>query len=174
MVAAIRPAAADAFSLLGQPAIFEVDLNAAEAAARAMLLRVHPDRFVQGTDAERRAAMSMSTRVNDAMAVLRSPVLRTQALMALHGRPTDPSRPTRLPMEFLEEQMALREAVEAGSLSADALRARAETMMQPCEAALRYIFRSPPPPVLDAEVLAHAESSLAVLQFLSQFLKEHA
>lgn len=169
-----RSAAADPFSLLGQPAVFSVSVASAESAARALLLRVHPDRFAQGTDAERRAAMAMTTRVNDALAVLRCPVQRTQALLALHGAPVDTSRPARLPLEFLEEQMALREAVEEGRLSPEALRSQAEALAAPCESRLAEIFSRPPPerPV-DAE-LHEAAAQLAVLQFITQFLKEHA
>jgi molecular chaperone HscB len=73
---------------------------------------VHPDRFAHGGDAERRASLQWTTRVNEAFQVLRNPVARAKHLLELHGVDVAFETNTDMPAEFLMQQMELREALE--------------------------------------------------------------
>ena len=71
------------FELFGLPARFEVDMGALDAAYREVQGRVHPDRFVNASDAEKRVAMQWATRANEAYQTLRNPMLRARYLCDL-------------------------------------------------------------------------------------------
>jgi molecular chaperone HscB len=73
---------------------------------------VHPDRFAQAGDAERRASMQMATQVNEAYRTLKSPVRRAQYLLQLQGVDTAFETDTAMPKDFLMQQMELREQLE--------------------------------------------------------------
>ena len=45
-----------------------------DRAYRDVQAQVHPDRFVNATEAERRASMQQATRVNEAYQTLRNPI----------------------------------------------------------------------------------------------------
>ena len=62
------------FELFGLPQAFSIDLPALEKAYREIQARVHPDRFAHAGDAERRASLQWTTRVNEAYRALKSPV----------------------------------------------------------------------------------------------------
>lgn len=84
---------------------------------------MHPDRFANAGDAERRASMQWTTRVNEAYRTLRSPVERARYLLELQGVDVEFETNTAMPSEFLMRQMELREALEqaGGAKDADAL-----------------------------------------------------
>ena len=46
---------------------------------------MHPDRFAHAGDAERRASLQWTTRVNEAYRTLKDPVQRAKHLLELHG-----------------------------------------------------------------------------------------
>jgi molecular chaperone HscB len=83
-----------------------------QRAYREIQSRVHPDRFAHAGDAERRASMQWTTRVNEAFQVLKNPVTRASHLLALHGVDVAFETNTAMPPEFLMQQMELREALE--------------------------------------------------------------
>ena len=81
---------------------------------------MHPDRFVHAGDAERRASMQWTTRVNEAYRTLRSPVQRAKYLLELEGVDVAFETNTAMPPDFLMRQMELREALEAAGDARDA------------------------------------------------------
>ncbi len=99
---------------------FALDGAALEAAYRDIQARVHPDRFAHAGDAERRASMQWTTRVNEAYRTLKSPVARAQYLLELQGVDVALETNTSMPPEFLLEQMELREALERAGDAKDA------------------------------------------------------
>jgi molecular chaperone HscB len=113
------------FDLFGLPARFEVDGEALERSYRDIQSKVHPDRFAHAGDAERRASLQWTTRVNEAFRVLKNPVARAKHLLELQGVDVAFETNTAMPQDFLMQQMELREALEAAkSASAlDSLRA---------------------------------------------------
>ena len=81
---------------------------------------MHPDRFVHAGDAERRASMQWTTRVNEAYRTLKSPVQRAKYLLELEGVDVAFETNTAMPPEFLMRQMELREALEQAGDARDA------------------------------------------------------
>ena len=73
---------------------------------------VHPDRFANAGDAERRASMQWTTRVNEAYRTLRSPVQRARYLLELNGVDVAFETSTAMPEDFLLQQLELREKLE--------------------------------------------------------------
>jgi molecular chaperone HscB len=108
------------FELFQLPARFEVDMDALDAAYREIQGRVHPDRFVNASDAEKRVAMQWATRANEAYQTLRHPQKRAQYLCELHGVDLQTESNTAMPMDFLMQQMELREALADARASKDA------------------------------------------------------
>jgi molecular chaperone HscB len=108
------------FELFQLPARFDVDMDALDAAYREVQGRVHPDRFVNATDAEKRVAMQWATRANEAYQTLRSPQKRAQYLCELNGVDLQTESNTAMPMDFLMQQMELREALADARAGKDA------------------------------------------------------
>ena len=100
------------FELFGLPPAFSLDKDALEKAYRDIQSQVHPDRFAHAGDAERRASLQWTTRVNEAYRTLKSPVQRACHLLALHGVDVAFETNTAMPQQFLMQQMELREALE--------------------------------------------------------------
>ena len=103
---------------------FAVEADALERSYREIQSRVHPDRFAHAGDAERRASLQWTTRVNEAYRTLKDPVQRAKHLLELNGVDVAFETNTAMPADFLAQQMELRESLEeAKDASAlDALR----------------------------------------------------
>jgi molecular chaperone HscB len=99
------------FELFGLAPAFAVDAAALERAYREIQARVHPDRYAHAGDAERRASLQWTTRVNEAYRVLKSPVQRAKYLLELNGVDVAFETNTQMPPEFLVRQLELREAL---------------------------------------------------------------
>ena len=108
------------FELFGLAPAFAVDAQALDARYREIQSRVHPDRFAHAGDAERRASLQWTTRVNEAYRTLKSPVQRAKHLLELHGVDVAFETNTRMPPEFLMQQLELREELERATAQKDA------------------------------------------------------
>ena len=100
------------FELFGLSPAFALDAEALERSYRDIQSRVHPDRFAHAGDAERRASLQWTTRVNEAYRTLRNPVQRAKHLLELHGVDVAFETNTQMPTDFLMQQLELREALE--------------------------------------------------------------
>ena len=100
------------FELFGLPATYAVETDRLERSYRDIQSKVHPDRFAHAGDAERRASLQWTTRVNEAFQVLKNPVKRAKHLLELHGVDVAFETNTAMPQDFLVQQMELREALE--------------------------------------------------------------
>ncbi len=107
------------FELFGLPTAFGVPMDVVERGYRDIQSHVHPDRFADATDAERRAAMQWATHVNEAYETLRDPLKRARYLLGLRGVDVAAETNTAMPAEFLVEQMEWREAAEEAKDAAD-------------------------------------------------------
>jgi molecular chaperone HscB len=112
------------FELFGLAPAFSLESDALERSYREIQSRVHPDRFAHAGDAERRASLQWTTRVNEAYRALKDPVQRAKHLLELHGVDVAFETNTAMPQDFLMQQMELREALEEAKDAAalDALR----------------------------------------------------
>ena len=84
---------------------------ALESAYRDIQSRIHPDRHAHAGDAERRASMQWTTRVNEAYRTLKSPVQRAKYLLEQNGVDVAFETNTQMPAEFLARQLELRETL---------------------------------------------------------------
>ncbi len=84
-----------------------------ERSYREIQSQIHPDRHARAGDAERRASMQWTTRVNEAYRTLKSPVQRAKYLLEMHGVDVQFETNTQMPTDFLLRQLELREALEA-------------------------------------------------------------
>jgi len=103
------------FELFGLPIAFGLDQEALEKAYREIQAQVHPDRFAHAGDAERRASLQWTTRVNEAYRTLKDPVQRGRHLLELHGVDVAFETNTQMPTDFLMRQLELREELEAAT-----------------------------------------------------------
>jgi len=108
------------FELFGLPAAFGLDSVALDQAYREIQSRVHPDRFAHAGDAERRASLQWTTRVNEAYRILKNPVQRAKHLLELHGIDVAFETNTQMPTDFLLQQLELREELEGATAKKDA------------------------------------------------------
>ncbi|MGA2779018.1 MAG: Fe-S protein assembly co-chaperone HscB [Steroidobacteraceae bacterium] len=112
------------FALFGLEPRFALSLGRLETAYRSLARRVHPDRFVTGTEAERRNAIETATQVNEGYRTLRTPMLRALYLLDLRG--IDVARQGEAASQaFLSAQFEWRAALGEARASRDeeALRA---------------------------------------------------
>lgn len=89
-----------------------------ERSYREIQSKVHPDRFANAGDAERRASLQWTTRVNEAYSTLKDPVQRARHILELHGVDVAFETNTAMPPEFLMQQMELRESLEQAKSAA--------------------------------------------------------
>ena len=108
------------FDLFGLPPAFALDKEALEKAYREIQSQVHPDRFAHAGDAERRASLQWTTRVNEAYRTLKNPVQRAKHILDLHGVDVEFETNTQMPTDFLLQQLELREELEAAQQKKDA------------------------------------------------------
>jgi len=107
------------FELFGLEPGYALEAERLERAYREIQARIHPDRFAQAGDAERRASMEWTTRVNEAYRILRSPVQRARHVLELNGVDAALETNTAMPQEFLVRQLEMREALEQGEARRD-------------------------------------------------------
>ncbi|SFU87333.1 Fe-S protein assembly co-chaperone HscB [Pseudoduganella namucuonensis] len=100
------------FELFNLPQRYAVDAEALNGAYRDVQNRVHPDKFVNATDAEKRVAMQWATRANEAYQTLKNPQLRARYLCELNGVDLQTESNTSMPGAFLMQQMEWREELE--------------------------------------------------------------
>ena len=109
------------FELFNLPQKFAVDTGALDSAYRDVQSRVHPDKFVNATDAEKRVAMQWATRANEAYQTLKNPQKRAQYLCELNGVDLQTESNTAMPMDFLMQQMEWREELGDARAAKDAV-----------------------------------------------------
>jgi molecular chaperone HscB len=154
------------FELFNLPARFEVDIGLLDAAYRDVQARVHPDRFVNATDAEKRVAMQWATRANEAYQTLKNPMKRAQYLCEINGVDLKVESNTAMPMDFLMQQMEWREELGDARAGKDveALDALDAQVKRERKQRLGAIGNQ-----LDAGDFEHAAQGVRALMFLDKF-----
>ena len=109
----------DDFTLFGLPQCFALDRAALDSSWRALQAQVHPDKFVAEGAAAQRLAMQWAVRVNEAYQRLKDPLRRGAYLCELRGAPIQAENNTAMPVDFLMQQMAWREALDDAAGLAD-------------------------------------------------------
>ncbi|MES9971033.1 MAG: co-chaperone HscB [Candidatus Thiodiazotropha sp.] len=107
------------FDLFGLPMSYIVDGNSLSERYRELQRVVHPDRFANATEQERRLSVQSAALVNEAFETLKDPIARASYLLLLHGIEMDALNESTQDMEFLMQQMELREELEDIRAQAD-------------------------------------------------------
>ncbi|WP_426056817.1 Fe-S protein assembly co-chaperone HscB [Janthinobacterium sp. PSPC2-1] len=157
------------FELFQLPAQFSLDMSALDSAYRDVQGKVHPDRFINASSAEKRVAMQWATRANEAYQTLKSPQKRAQYLCELHGVDLQTESNTAMPVSFLMQQMEWREELgdaRAGK-DADALDALDRQLRGERKALLAQVAAQ-----LDGADYVNAAQSVRALMFLDKFGEE--
>lgn len=102
----------DYFSLLSQPASFEIDLERLEQYYFSLQRQFHPDRFVRKSDIERQTAIRKSMEINDAYQTLKFPLKRAYYLLQMQGLQVGGEQDTEVDKATLIEVLELRERME--------------------------------------------------------------
>ena len=110
------------FELFGLTPAYALETESLERSYREIQSQIHPDRYAHAGDAERRASMQWTTRVNEAYRTLKDPVQRAKHLLELHGVDVAFETNTAMPSEFLTQQMELRESLEDATAKKDSAR----------------------------------------------------
>jgi molecular chaperone HscB len=126
------------FELFGLAPVFALESEALERSYQEIQSQVHPDRFAHAGDAERRASLQWTTRVNEAYRTLKDPVQRGKHFLELHGVDVAFETNTQMPTDFLLQQLELREELESATAGKDAsrldrMRARLRSQKQTLE-----------------------------------------
>ena len=157
------------FELFQLPPQFALDQAALDSAYRDVQGKVHPDRFINASSAEKRVAMQWATRANEAYQTLKSPQKRAQYLCELNGVDLQTESNTAMPVSFLMQQMEWREALGDARVAkdADALELLDRHLRGERKALLAQVQAQ-----LDSADYAAAAQSVRALMFLDKFGEE--
>jgi len=108
------------FSLLGIPVSFAIDKQVLISNYHELQRSVHPDKFANASDQQRRLSVQKAAQINDALQTLKSPTQRSIYLLSLFGIELGDNNHSIDPV-FLMEQMELRESLSQVNDKADPL-----------------------------------------------------
>ena len=100
------------FELFELPVSYDVDLNEIQQHYMALQKQVHPDKFANSSDQEKRLSMQQTSWINEAQATLKDPVLRATYLLKLKGTDINLGNETTMDAAFLMQQLEMRERLE--------------------------------------------------------------
>ena len=104
------------FALFDLPQRFQIDHAKLEEIYRRLQSAVHPDKFVQASESDKRLALQASARVNEAYEVLSDSLTRAHYLLTLRGIESLSETDTAMPVEFLQQQLQWQEKLEEADL----------------------------------------------------------
>lgn len=99
------------FELFKLPVSFQLDLAQLSQRYQELQRTVHPDRYANASDRERRLAVQGAAHINEAFQTLKTPIRRARYMLELQGLAFDDEKETTSDPEFLMEQMEMREAL---------------------------------------------------------------
>lgn len=107
------------FELFQLSVSFELDLQNLNQRYRDLQRAVHPDKFANASDLERRLSVEKAANINEAFQVLKSPQRRARYMLELQSVSFDDEKDMALDPAFLMEQIELRETLSELSESED-------------------------------------------------------
>jgi molecular chaperone HscB len=120
--------APDYFELFDLERKLSLDARDLEQRFYTLSRKLHPDRFVNATPAERERSLESSALLNDAYRTLRDPIARAGYLLKLEG--IEAGEASQAPPELLEEVFELNEALEQARNGGEAARPQLERDQQ--------------------------------------------
>lgn len=113
------------FEIFHLPIAFELDSVELASRYRQLQQQYHPDKFAAASEADRSRALQWAAEINAAFNTLKEPVARAEYLLSLQGLEIRGEQQTLQDLDFLEQQWAWREALEALPAATDPLLASA-------------------------------------------------
>jgi molecular chaperone HscB len=159
------------FQLFELPATFDVDLQQLTERYRDLQRAVHPDRYANASEQERRLAMQRTAQLNEAFQVLKNPLSRARYLLELKGVDFNNERDTQQDPMFLMEQMELREALEELQTTDDPL-ANISGIMQTIAGREKQLFEEIRDLLQAGTDLKAAKAVIHKLQFMQKLRQE--
>lgn len=104
----ISSLSANYFELFDLPVSFDIDTEKLTSRYRDLQSVIHPDKYVNASEKERRLAMQKAVQINEAFQTLKNPLSRAIYLLQLQGIDSKDSH-SAMDGEFLMSQMELRE-----------------------------------------------------------------
>ncbi len=158
------------FELFELPVSYDVDLNQLQTLYMDLQKQVHPDKFVNGSDQEKRLSMQQTSWLNEAQLTLKDPVARAIYLLKLKGTDFNLENETTKDAAFLMQQLELRERLENIRKESDPLAAldgMAKTLSEE-SSEMQKSFSS----AYQSEQIDDARECIRKLQFLQKAKKE--
>ena len=104
----------NAFLLFGLPVQFQIDQVALSARYLELQKELHPDNYASSSIAEQRLAIEKSADVNQALNVLKDPILRAEEIIKIEtGVEKNLEEKSMRDVEFLMQQMEWHEQLES-------------------------------------------------------------
>ena len=100
------------FELFNIDVSFDVDLAKLAEDYQKLQQVTHPDRFATASEQQKLIAVQKSAQLNDAYAVLKSPLRRAEYMLSLRGIDLNHEKTTMQDNVFLMQQMEWREQLE--------------------------------------------------------------
>src|SRR5271154_4177721 len=163
--------AQDYFAIFSLPRKLWIEMNALEQKFLHLSWKLHPDNFVNDTEAERESSLRKSSELNDAYRTLKEPVARVEYLLGIEGARKEGEQKQQVPPELLEEVFELNESLdelrdaksEGGDLAE--LKARLESAQKTFQQKLEEV---------DAELFAVAKQWDATVDIAASGTNAHA
>lgn len=147
----------DYFALFGLYPSYQQNIAQIKRNYHQLQQKIHPDNFVNATAQEKHLAVEYAALVNEAYQTLMDPLKRAIYLLKLHGIDVQSETDTHMPLDFLAEQMVLREEIEMLSPQRpqdEILKIKdvIENKLTECEEMFRVLFAQDPPQLLEARL----------------------
>ncbi len=97
------------YELFGLTEKFDINQNALAARYQEFQKALHPDKYANASERERRISLQQAAHINSAFQTLKDPLARARYLLELHSIGLSDENKTIRDPEFLEQQMELRE-----------------------------------------------------------------
>ena len=158
------------FEIFSLPLGWEIDIEQLDVKFRALQKALHPDRYANKNDFEKRLAVQTAAIINQAYETIKHPLTRAQYLLDLEGLDADQESHITSDGQFLMDQMLLREALSEirGSENAKEALVSLSIEAQQTAAAIQQEFAS----YYQDKAFKKAFESLAKMQFAIKFVDD--
>lgn len=100
------------FELFSLTPSFDIDTALLADRYHDLQRAVHPDKFANASEQDKRLAVQRTAQVNDGFSTLKSPITRAEHILSLHGIELSHESTTIKDTQFLMQQMEWRESLE--------------------------------------------------------------
>ncbi|MDB2386741.1 co-chaperone HscB [Shewanella sp.] len=107
------------FELFSLSPSYDVDITLLAERYRDLQRAVHPDKFANASEQDKRLSVQRTAQINDAFQTLKNPIQRAEHLLFLKGVELSHESTTLKDTPFLMQQMQWRESLEELSDSDD-------------------------------------------------------